>query len=321
MQCYPAASAKATSSACSRPIAERLAISAGEFGIAYSSVTLIAGFVMLHFGPSIDWIAPRRFAMLVLAGLLTGIALLTLAPWAATALLGLGLVRLCGQGLFTHLGNTLTGREFSMNRGGLGMGMQEIIATGLLVNLWGSENLGRVRAPLVPAWSSPPVSRRPCSACWWMPVSISVPSSPACSFSLSSAGSWHSAPSPSRNCRSECKHTEFAHTLRVSRRLRRSEVVMNVFRPAQAMLLGLVLLGTPLLALAQQDNAVEPDITVRQEEDRTVREYRVNGQLYAIEIKPKAGPSYFLVDDDGDGDFRRSDNERIVIPSWVLISW
>jgi hypothetical protein len=96
---------------------------------------------------------------------------------------------------------------------------------------------------------------------------------------------------------------------------------MNVFRPAQAMLLGLVLLGTPLLALAQQDNAVEPDITVRQEEDRTVREYRVNGQLYAIEIKPKAGPSYFLVDDDGDGDFRRSDNKRIVIPSWVLISW
>lgn len=96
---------------------------------------------------------------------------------------------------------------------------------------------------------------------------------------------------------------------------------MNVFRPAQAMLLGLVLLGTPLLALAQQDNSVEPDITVRQEEDRTVREYRVNGQLYAIEIQPKAGPSYFLIDDDGDGDFRRSDNERVVVPSWVLISW
>ncbi|TDX29973.1 uncharacterized protein DUF2782 [Modicisalibacter xianhensis] len=96
---------------------------------------------------------------------------------------------------------------------------------------------------------------------------------------------------------------------------------MNVFRPAQAVLLGFVLLGSPLLTLAQQDNTVEPDITVRQEEDRTVREYRVNGQLYAIEIKPKVGPSYFLVDDDGDGDFRRSDNERIAIPSWVLISW
>ncbi|MCG7601366.1 DUF2782 domain-containing protein [Halomonas sp. McH1-25] len=96
---------------------------------------------------------------------------------------------------------------------------------------------------------------------------------------------------------------------------------MNVSRPAQAMLFGLILLGTPLLTLAQQDNTVEPDITVRQEEDRTVREYRVNGQLYAIEIQPRVGPSYFLVDDDGDGDFRRSDNERIAIPSWVLISW
>ncbi len=96
---------------------------------------------------------------------------------------------------------------------------------------------------------------------------------------------------------------------------------MNVFRPAQAVLLGLILLGSPLLVLAQQDNSVQPDITVRQEEDRTVREYRVNGQLYAIEIKPKVGPSYFLVDDDGDGDFRRSNNERIAIPSWVLISW
>lgn len=96
---------------------------------------------------------------------------------------------------------------------------------------------------------------------------------------------------------------------------------MNVFRPAQAMLLGLVLLGAPLLTLAQQQDSVEPDITIRQEEDRTVREYRVNGQLYAIEIKPKVGPSYFLVDDDGDGDFRRSDNERIAIPHWVLVSW
>lgn len=96
---------------------------------------------------------------------------------------------------------------------------------------------------------------------------------------------------------------------------------MNVSRPAQAMLFGLILLGTPLLTLAQQDNTVEPDITVRQEEDRTVREYRVNGQLYAIEIQPRVGPSYFLIDDDGDGDFRRSDNERIAIPSWVLISW
>lgn len=96
---------------------------------------------------------------------------------------------------------------------------------------------------------------------------------------------------------------------------------MNVFRPAQVVLLGLLLLGAPLLASAQQDSTVEPDITVRQEQDRTVREYRVNGHLYAIEIRPKKGPSYFLVDDDGDGDFRRSDSERIAVPRWVLVAW
>lgn len=96
---------------------------------------------------------------------------------------------------------------------------------------------------------------------------------------------------------------------------------MNMIRFAHAALLSVTLLGVAPLTLAQDDSSVEPDITIRQEEDRTVREYRINGQLYAIEIQPKVGPSYFLVDDDGDGDFRRSENERIAVPSWVLISW
>ncbi len=90
------------------------------------------------------------------------------------------------------------------------------------------------------------------------------------------------------------------------------------------LVLATLLAATPLAAIppvSAQQESVEPDITVRQEEDRTIREYRVNGQLYAIEIQPSAGPSYFLVDDDGNGDFRRSDNERIAVPSWVLVSW
>jgi len=70
-------------------------------------------------------------------------------------------------------------------------------------------------------------------------------------------------------------------------------------------------------SLAQSAN-VEPDITIRQEEDRTIREYRVNGQLYAIEIRPSRGPSYFLVDHDGDGNFERQEGDRIAVPQWVL---
>ncbi|SFU44024.1 MFS transporter [Halomonas korlensis] len=99
------------------PITARLGLSAGQFGMAYAVVTLIAGFIVLRIGPSIDWVPPRRFALAILGGLLSGMLLLTLTPWWWTALLGLGLVRLCGQGMMPHLGNTLAGREFTTLRG------------------------------------------------------------------------------------------------------------------------------------------------------------------------------------------------------------
>ncbi|MGR4070234.1 DUF2782 domain-containing protein [Halomonas sp. LR3S48] len=96
---------------------------------------------------------------------------------------------------------------------------------------------------------------------------------------------------------------------------------MNVFRRFLAVALLSLGLGlaaaTP--ALAQSSADVEPDITIRQEEDRTIREYRVNGQLYAIEIRPRQGASYFLVDHDGDGNFERQEGDRVAVPQWVLV--
>ncbi|MCH4563845.1 DUF2782 domain-containing protein [Halomonas sp. EGI 63088] len=87
--------------------------------------------------------------------------------------------------------------------------------------------------------------------------------------------------------------------------------------PALLLALGLSLcLAGP--ALAQSASEVEPDITIRQEEDRTIREYRINGELYAIEIRPSRGPSYYLVDHDGDGNFERQDGDRIAVPQWIL---
>ncbi|WP_192037136.1 DUF2782 domain-containing protein [Halomonas sp. YLGW01] len=76
--------------------------------------------------------------------------------------------------------------------------------------------------------------------------------------------------------------------------------------------------ATPALA---QSTDVEPDVTIRQLEERTIEEYRVNGQLYAIKITPKVGPSYYLVDEDGDGNFARQSGDQIAIPRWVLIEW
>lgn len=62
----------------------------------------------------------------------------------------------------------------------------------------------------------------------------------------------------------------------------------------------------------------EPDITVRQEQDRTIREYRVNGRLYAIEIRPAQGAGFFLVDHDGNGNFERQEGNQVAVPEWVL---
>ncbi|MDR5865546.1 MFS transporter [Halomonas koreensis] len=99
------------------PIAERLGLTAGQFGSAYSLVTLAAGFAVLRLGPSLDWVAPRRFALIVLLALFAGVALLTGSSWWPLGVLGLGLVRFCGQGMMSHLGNTLAGREFTALRG------------------------------------------------------------------------------------------------------------------------------------------------------------------------------------------------------------
>jgi len=72
---------------------------------------------------------------------------------------------------------------------------------------------------------------------------------------------------------------------------------------------------------------LQPEVTIIQRKDRTVEEFRVNGQLYMIKVTPKRGRPYFLVDSDGNGNFDMQrtagpDLEpRMLIPSWVLLRW
>ncbi|UYG07463.1 DUF2782 domain-containing protein [Halomonas sp. M4R1S46] len=94
--------------------------------------------------------------------------------------------------------------------------------------------------------------------------------------------------------------------------------MMPIPRLLSALLVGACLSAAAAPVLAQSSGDVEPDITIRQEEDRTIREYRVNGELYAIEIRPSTGPSYYLVDHDGDGNFERQQGDRIAVPQWVI---
>ncbi len=98
-------------------ISEQLQISTAQFGSIYSIITLISGFLVMHFGAKIDWISPRSYALAILLSLLLGLLLLTTSNGWIYALLGLALVRVCGQGMMTHFGNTVAGREFNQNRG------------------------------------------------------------------------------------------------------------------------------------------------------------------------------------------------------------
>lgn len=69
---------------------------------------------------------------------------------------------------------------------------------------------------------------------------------------------------------------------------------------------------------------LEPQVTIIQKKDATIEEYRINGHLYKAKVTPVVGPSYYLVDRDGDGRLESRVNdiyEDIPVPQWVLLTW
>ncbi|MGN7611664.1 DUF2782 domain-containing protein [Magnetococcales bacterium HHB-1] len=52
-----------------------------------------------------------------------------------------------------------------------------------------------------------------------------------------------------------------------------------------------------------------------------IRVLKVNGFIYRVEVTPPKGPTYLLIDGDGDGRFERQlsgYDQRLAIPHWVL---
>lgn len=64
----------------------------------------------------------------------------------------------------------------------------------------------------------------------------------------------------------------------------------------------------------------ETEITIIKQTELTVEEYRSGGRLYMIKVTPKIGPSYYLVDDRGDGKFARQESldSGLRPPQWVI---
>lgn len=68
----------------------------------------------------------------------------------------------------------------------------------------------------------------------------------------------------------------------------------------------------------------EADITLIERPDGLIREYRVAGRLFLVEVVPRVGRPYYLVDTTGDGMLdtrRRGLGPDFVPPQWILFQW
>ncbi len=68
---------------------------------------------------------------------------------------------------------------------------------------------------------------------------------------------------------------------------------------------------------------IEPVITIVHKEDAVIEEYRINGALYMVKVTPVIGPSYYLIDNNGDGTLNSRSHEldQVIVPQWVLFRW
>lgn len=75
--------------------------------------------------------------------------------------------------------------------------------------------------------------------------------------------------------------------------------------------------------LIQGDPAPEPQVTTRKEGDNTIQEYRLRGRLYMVRVTPAHGIAYVMIDQKGDGQFRKQDNleSGLRVPQWVLLEF
>lgn len=84
-----------------------------------------------------------------------------------------------------------------------------------------------------------------------------------------------------------------------------------------------VLEAPALPPASYEGETVGPEVTIIERDDATIYEYRINGQVYMVRVQPVAGPPYYLVDSDGDGQLDVRDNRawNNSINQWLLFEW
>lgn len=91
---------------------------------------------------------------------------------------------------------------------------------------------------------------------------------------------------------------------------------------ALALGFGSSLLGSNLASAAESEDSVRgPDVVIIADEERTIYEFRQNGELRMVRVVPQFGKPYYLVPTDpskGFGDLERAD---MLVPSWVIVEF
>ncbi len=71
------------------------------------------------------------------------------------------------------------------------------------------------------------------------------------------------------------------------------------------------------------DDPNEPQVTIRQEGENKIEEFKSKGRVYAIRVTPKIGKPYLLIDPDGKGTMTKADEigGGVRAPQWTLFEF
>lgn len=95
---------------------------------------------------------------------------------------------------------------------------------------------------------------------------------------------------------------------------------LSVAAISALLMLATGLAGTTVRA-AEPDDIRGPDVTIIQEEDRTVHEYRQGGVLRMVRIVPSWGKPYYLVPRDQTTPEESLERADTLLPSWVIVEF
>ena len=74
-----------------------------------------------------------------------------------------------------------------------------------------------------------------------------------------------------------------------------------------------------------QEEQIVPTVTIREEEDRMIEEYRLDGQVYMVKVTPRGGIPYYYIDTNGDGKLELDMDQSAMNPvqpvHWKVKEW